>query len=170
MSISVENLKANLTNPARVYMWDVVIPSPVGGGDSNTLMLRCQSTNMPGRSVGNIAVPYKQSAGIQFMGKLTYSHTWECTFIEGEDANVFSAFYDWAQSQINDRDNIGIGDNLIKTDIILRLVTTKGSEYLSIKLIGCYVDSMADVPLAYDTEDPVRLTVTFRYDRWEKVT
>lgn len=167
--MGLDSLKANLSNPARVYLWDVIIPSPIGDGDTDTLMLRCQSTNIPGRSVGTIAVPYKQSAGIQFPGKLAYSHTWECVFIEGEDKKIHDAIYSWMQRIVHDRDNVSDGDIAIKSDIWLSLITTKGEEYMKIKLIGCYPEAVGDVAVAYDTDERINYTVTFRYDRWERV-
>ena len=97
-----DSLKANLTNPARSYLWDVLVPVPVGDGDSTTYQVRAQSTQIPGRKNESIAIPYKQTAGVVVAGKLSYDHTWTCEFIEGEDKKVFDAVYSWQQKIVHD--------------------------------------------------------------------
>ena len=168
-NLSVNNLKANLTNPQRTYMWNVLIPYAVGGGDSDTLTLRAQSAEIPGRSVGQIPVPYKQSGGLRFHGKLTYSHTWDVTFVEGEDRRVFDTLYAWKQNIVHDIANVGAGDIAIKADIILQLITTKGEESMRIKLVGAFPMAVGDVALSYETEAIVNYTVTWSYDSWVRV-
>ena len=165
--MSVDSLRNNLTNPARAYLWEVLIPNP-GAGDSETLLLRCQTTSIPGRSVGEIHIPFKQSAGVKFPGKLIYTHTWDLTFNEGEDREIFKAFYDWCQNVIHDKYNTG--DVVVKTDIYLHLLDTNGTVSMKIKLIGTYPQEVGDVALDYTTEDPVRFTVKFSYDRWSYVS
>lgn len=168
-NMGADSLKQNLSNPARTYLWEVMFSNPIGGGDRDVLMLRCQTANIPGRSVGEILVPFKQSAGIKFPGKLTVSHTWACTFIEGTDKKVFDALYAWDQAVIHDKLNIGGPDTAIKSDIYLRLLDTKGSVCLKIKLVGCYPQARDDVPVAYEDEDTIKYPVTFSYDYWEEV-
>jgi len=155
--------------PQRDYLWDMLVPAPPGGGESDVLNVRCQSSSLPGRSVGSIHIPYKQSAGIKVPGKLTYSHTWDCVFVEGEDKKVFEAIYAWLQAVIDDYDGVGDGDNEIKADVYLTLQATKGSITRKIKLVGCYPESLADVGVDYASEGTVRYSVTFSYDRWEDV-
>jgi len=168
--MGIETLKQNLTNPARVYLWEILVPAPIGGGNSDVLTTRCQSTSIPGRSFGEIVVPYKQTAGLKFPGKLTYPHTWECTFIDAEDKAIFDAIYAWKQAIVDDFDGVGQGDNAIKQDIYLTLLTTTGEIYMTIKLVGAYPQEVGNVDLSYDAEDTVKFPVTWSYDRWEQVS
>ena len=168
MSISsVNSLKANLTNPARSYLWSVVFPNPIGGGNGDTLMLRCQSTSMPGRSVGNITVPFQAGADLQYPGKLKYEHTWSCTFLEGEDSAVLTAFYAWAQTIVNDDTNVGGNQADILSDIYLQMVSTNNVNYAQYRLVNCYVESIGQVELDYTTEAIIKVPITFRYNSWE---
>jgi hypothetical protein len=169
-NMGINNLAANMGNVARGYLWQVQIPNPVGGGDSDTLMLRCQSASMPGRSVDIIEIPYKQSAALQFAGKLKYDHTFKCEFIEGEDRQVFDAIYAWCQQIVDDVTNLAQGDVTSKTDIYLTLLTTNDEPYNQIKLKGCFVESMDSVSLNYNTNEPIKFGVTFRYDSWQYVS
>lgn len=170
MFMGIDNLAANLGNVARSYIWEVSIPNPVGGGDSETLTLRCQSASIPGRSVTVIEVPYKQSSELQFYGKLKYSHVFKCEFIEGEDRAIFDAIYAWCQQQIDDVTNLGQGDDVAKTDIYLTLLTTSDVKYNQIRLKGCFVESMDEVSLNYHSNEPIKFGVSFRYDSWEYVS
>jgi hypothetical protein len=162
--MSVDSLRNNLTNPARAYLWEVVIPTPLAG-ETEDYLLRAQSTSLPERSFGEILIPYKQSAGIKFPGKLTYSHTWDLTFIENEDREVLTSFYEWCNQIIDDR--LNTGSVTIKTDVYLHLLNTDGEVALRVRLMGCYPQRMSDAPLDYASEDPIRFTVTFSFDRWE---
>jgi len=161
--MSVNSLKNNLSNPARTYLWEVLFANPLGG-DTETLLLRCRSTSIPGVSVGSILLPFKQTGGVKYPGKKIYSHTWACTFVEGEDREMWDAFYAWAQAIINDE--TGLGSFNIKTDVYLHLIDTDGTVSKKIKLVGAYIESQDDVALSYDDEKEINIAVTFSYDYW----
>lgn len=164
--MSADILKNNLSDLQRVYWWDVIIPL-IGGGDQDALEIRAQSTQIPGRSFGDILIPYKGSPGIQVPGKLTMSHIWPCVFVEGLDRKVFDAITSWKQAVTDARTGKGGLDSLIKKDIYLRLTDGDGNVTNKIKLVGCYPRAMDDVPVAYDTEAVLMYTVTFSFDYWE---
>ena len=168
--IGVDALKTNLTNPARDYMWDVLIPVPIGDGDFSTFQLRAQSSVIPGRSSDAIAIPYKQTAGIMVAGKLVFPHTWTCTFIEGEDKKVFDAIHSWQQNIVNDVFGVGVGDPLYKTDVYITLLKLDGTTFMKIKMKGAWIQSVGDVALAYANNDTIKYSVTFEYDSWEDVS
>lgn len=167
MPMGVDTVKTTLGNAARIFLWEILIPAPIGGGNSEVLTARCQSTKLPGRSFGDILIPFKQTAGFRVPGKLTYSHNWDLEFIEGEDKKVFDAINAWQEAVISSGDGTGGGDTAIKQDIYLSLQTTDGSAYSKIKLIGCYPKEVADVDLNFSTEEVIKFRVTFSYDRWE---
>lgn len=164
--MGINSLRNNLDNPARSYLWEVMLPNPLGG-DTDTLLLRCRSTSIPGVSVGSILLPFKQTGGVKYPGKKTYSHTWSCVFVEGEDRAMWDAFYDAAQAIINDE--TGLGAWGIKKDIYLHLLNTDGTVAKRIKLVGAYVESQDDIALSYDDESVILISITFSYDLWTKV-
>lgn len=168
--MSIDNLSANLSNVARSYLWELMFVSPVGGGDSEALMLRCQSTAVPGSSFGSLLVYFKQSPGIKYPGRLTMPHTWTSVFIEGTDKKVFDAIYAWKQAIVNDKLGIGGPDTAIKSDIYLNMLNTQGVTTTRIRLTGCYPELVDDTPLSYDDESMVKYTVTWSYDRWQKIS
>lgn len=166
-NMSAENLKNNVSDYQRAYWWDIVIPNLIGGGDAGALEVRAQSTQVPGRSFGEILIPYKGSAGFKVPGKLVMSHVWPCVFIEGLDRKVFDAILGWKQAVTDARTGKGGPDSIIKKDLYLRLTDGNGNVTNKIKLVGCYPQAVDDVPVAYDTEAVIMYNVTFSYDYWE---
>jgi len=166
MSMSQDNLKKDITNLAKIYLWDVVIPKLIGGGNKDHLEVRAQSTAIPGRSFGEILIPFKGTPGIKFPGKLTMSHLWPCVFVEGDDKEVFDAVYGWKQTIQDARTGIGRPDSFTKVDLYLRLLDRAGNVTLKIKLVGCYPQSIDDVPLSYDDEGGIMYNVGWSYDYW----
>ena len=165
---SVDSLKSNLTNPQRTYLFDILIPIPVGGGDSNTLQIRAESSEIP--SVGNtpINIAYKATAGIEIAGKKLYDHSWACVFRDGEDHKIYDAMYAWTQQITHDVTSIGVGDPLYKSDVYLTTITTAGATYMKIKLRGAWVQNIGKVALSYATDGTVSYGVTFAFDTWEE--
>jgi len=171
MPISVDTLKANLGSVAKIFLWDVQIPNPVGGGDPTTINLRAQSSQIPGRSVSVIEIPYKQGANLQFIGKLKYDHTWTCEFLEGEDRATFDWIYAWCQQMVNDDSNLSEGEGGGRTDLYLTLVTTGNDVYNKIRMKDCFIESVGAVALQYSDETtPIKFSVQFRYNSWEYVS
>ena len=166
-NMGVDSLKANLTNPARVYLWDVIIPAPIGTGDTTTYQVRAQTSQVPQVSDAPIHIDYKQTAGVQVSGKKEYEHTWACTFLEGEDHKVYDALYSWTQTIVHDVTGVGVGDPLYKTDVYLNLVTVAGSNYMSVHLKGAWIQTIGTFEVSYATNDVIKYTVTFQFDSIE---
>lgn len=169
-NMSADALKHNLSNPAKTYLWECIFTNPIGGGDADVMDLRCQTTSLPGRSHGEILVPFKGTAGIKFPGKLSMDHTWTVTFIEGTDKKVFTALHGWQQAITDAKTGIGGPDTAIKSDVYLRCLTMDDSIWLAIKLIGCYPQSVDNVALDYESDTSVYFSATFSYDRWDEVS
>lgn len=172
-SLSIDNLKQNLSNPGLPFLFDLMISRIPGGGDADpeTLMLRCQSSEMPGKHFGTIQVPYKQGPQLQFPGKLEYDHKFVCSFIEGEDGAIFQTFHEWMQSIIDDTTNAGGDVGQYKTEIYLSMVTrADNSTYRQFRLEGAYVTDIAKTAVSYaDDSKSIVVTVTFQYDKWSLV-
>ena len=166
-NMGIDSLKTNLTNPARTFLWEVLVPVPIGDGESLTYTLRAQSSEIPSRGNTPINIPFKQTAGVVVAGKLEYDHTWSVTFIEGEDRKVFDAIQSWQQKIVDNVSGVGLGDPLYKADIYLTSITTAGSIFMKIKLKGAWVQKVDKVALSYDAGDgTVKYPVTFGFDSW----
>ena len=167
VTMNSDALKNHLTNPARPYLFEIVIPDP-GGGDSELWRLRGQSASIPGRSFSKHHVDFKMTGGVEYSGKERYDHKWEVTLVEGEDRETFSAIYDWMQEVVHNRTGIGAGDTVVKRDLYLTLVNTDATVGDKIKLVGCWPEEIPSVPLDMTSDDILRFSCSFSYDRWEK--
>lgn len=170
MSIfTADSLKNNIDNPARPYLWELVMPSPRGGGDVDTLRLRCMSAAIPRRGVTTIHVPFKGTGGVDYPGVLEYDHTMSLEFIEGEDRAIWDTFYNWCQLCVDDYKGTGMDDLTLKTDVYLTLLRhSDNTIYNKIKLIGCFVKEMSSVNLTQgSSNDMIKLSIILNFDRWE---
>jgi hypothetical protein len=170
MSImGADKLRGNLTNPAKDYLFDVIFPTPKGGGDTETLLLRCQSASKPSLGFGEIQVPYKQTGGTKYPGKVKVFSPWKLTFIEGEDEEMFKEFYTWAKSVVDPKTGIGTPKPDVATDITLSLITGAGEEYEKIILRGAWISELGEVTLDMSSEKAIYIPVTISYDYWESL-
>jgi len=167
--MSVNDFKNNLNNPARAYLWEVVFTNPIGGGDSEAMEMRCQTTEIPGRSFGEILLPFRATAGVKFAGKLVMSHSWPTVFVESTDKKVFTALHSWSEAITNAETGIGLPDVSIKANIYLRLMDVADVIYQKIKLVGCYPQKIAETPIAFDNEGAIMYNVDWSYDWWDPI-
>ena len=163
MLMGIDSIKANLTSPARTYNWEVLIP-PIVGIDTVSMLVRCDSTQIPSRTFDDIHIDYKQTAGFNVPGKPTYTHNWDCTFKEGEDAIIWDSIYAWQQAITHNRLGIGVGDPFIKADLLLSLLTTTGATYKQLYLIGAYPSAIGQVDLSMKGSGNIVYPVTFKFD------
>ena len=166
MNSSVEILKASLTSPARSYLWDVIFPAPFGGGDSQLLMVRAQTTSVPDVKIGQIKVPYRQTGGVAYHGKLVYGQTWDVEFIEGEDAAMFQEFTTGLSRVVDPLTGIGTPDYAMKAPVVMTLDSTDDFPYQTIQLFGCWVMGVGAIPLDMGSDKEIKVKATLSYDYW----
>ncbi len=163
-TMSVDSLRNNITDPARGYLWELIIPNPLAG-DTETFLIRARTASMPQRTFGNIHIPFKQTAGVEFPGKITYPHVWAITFIEGSDRQVLHDLYSWMNQIIDDK--TGIGVLVTKVDMYCHLIDTTGATNGKYKMVGCWPEAINEVGLDWDSEAEINIPTSWRYDRWE---
>jgi len=165
----ISALSANLGTPQRSFLWQVVFPNIIGGGgDTTSLLLRAQTASLPERSQGVITVPFQQGPALQIPGKLTYPHTWDVVFVEGEDSLVMSSFYGWAQQMVNDQTNIAGGDFAdISTTALFQLISADGSTVTSgYTFNSIWVQKIGQVGVDYENQAIIKIPITFQYQSW----
>lgn len=168
--VNADALKNNLGNPGRSNLFNVIIPNPRGGGNSETLKIRCMSASIPRRSFETFNLPYKDTAGVEYAGKIVYDHSWDVTFFEGEDSESFMEFYNWCQLIVDDYAGTGVDDAAYKTDMYFQAITRSDKvPYKSIKLIGCFPKEIKSIDFSNDNAKEYKVAVTLSFDRWEVV-
>lgn len=168
--MSIDVLRNNLTNPAKSYLWAVVFPKIIGGGDGITLATRCQSAGLPGRSTSSIKIPFRGTPGFKVPGQASVSQTWRLDFLESTaDKKTFTALYNWSQVIHNMRTGLGSPDPSVKADLYFQALDQAGATWLTIKLIGCYIEDIGEISVSYSTNSSMMFSATFSYDWWEMV-
>lgn len=167
--LGLDSIKSNVTNPARVFLWEFEIPSPKGNADSTVWFIRAQSTSLPGKSFEDIDINFKGTGGFRVPGRERYDHNFPVTIIESEDRKGFDAIHSWMNDIRNNISGLGEGDGAVKTDAILKMISQKGETWLQIKMVGMYPKEVGNVELNYNASDAIRFPVVFAYDRWEEV-
>ena len=165
----ISAFSSNLGTPQRSFLWQVVFPTIIGGGsDTNTMLLRAQTASMPERSQGVIKIPFQQGPALQIPGKLEYPHLWDVTFVEGEDAQVMSAFYGWAQQMVDDVTNIAGGDFAdVSTSALFQLLSADGSTVTSeYTFNSIWVQKIGQVTTDYENQTIIKIPITFAYQSW----
>lgn len=168
--MNLDALKQNLTNPQRTFMWEFEIPAPKGISASDVWTIRSQSIVEPGRSFAAIDIPYKGTGGLRVPGKEVYTHEIAVRVLESEDAATFKAIHSWMKMIRDNVSGVGEADPDLKTDAVVRLLTTKGVVAKMVKLVGMYPQAKPDVTLNYDENAVEGYDVTFAYDRWEEMS
>lgn len=153
-----------LADPLRVYNFEVYIPNVPGGGNGQEMSYRCTAANIPGFNYEKIAVNLGGHE-IEHVGRQMYSHTWACSFIEGENSVIRSALEDWGTLQGDRLTAAQQPSSVYKTEIYIRqLKADKVTIAREWKLVGAFVEDVADISLDRATSDAVRTEVTFSFD------
>lgn len=168
-NMGLDALKYNLNNPQRVYMWEFEIPAPRGTGSSDVWLLRAQEVVDPGKSFEQISIAYKGTGGMTVPGREKYPQQFPAVFIEGEDKKVFDAIHSWMELIRGTTTGIGVTDLLLKTDALLRELSTTGDVTKTTKIVGLWPMDKQEVPLTYKRSGEKEYRIIFSYDRWEPV-
>ena len=160
----LSSFKSNIGNPLKAYLFDVVVPNPIGGGDADALRFRVQATSIPDKSVENIHIDYQGTAGSNYPGRERYTQEWNATFAEGQDLKVYAAAAQWFNE-------MKTGDDISnKTDLYLTLIGSNDANALRVKLIGVYLQKRGAVTLDVKSSNAVTFDLTFMFDEIQDLT
>lgn len=160
---SVEKLAAR-KEPARLYLWTIDLVPP-GASDVESLTLQARTVSLPGIENNEIVIPYMNS---EFY--IPAKRTWETLdigFMENENGIITKTFYDWSNRIYNVE---GYGEGGYQSDYKSRLditpLTVKGEEIAQWIVYGCWPKTITAIDLDYESDAPMIVTVTFRFDYW----
>lgn len=169
MAGSIADFKASFnTDLARPSRFDVNVPIPIGllpyRGIGRTLNLRCESTELPGRSISTTSM---KIYGVE--EKYPYQTVYNdqsLTFIVGDDMaekKFFDAWLNWINPTIN--------YNLkYKADYAVPLTINqydvKNQLSYSVVLLDAFPIAMNQLDLDWSSDGHHKLTMTFAYTSW----
>jgi len=166
--LDVKNLKANVGNAQKVFLWEVIIPNPIGGGNVDALRFRAQTAQIPGESIGSIHIDHGNSAGVNFTGRRRIEQTFEMTFIDGEDLLVYRSIRAW-MNVIHGNGAGAAGDINSKSDLYLYLIGSNDTDTLKLRVSGAFPLNKPAVSLNYTEDGVVTFSLTFQFDDLQEV-
>lgn len=154
----------SLADPLRQYAYALEIPNVPGGGDGETLSLRCTSTSLPGfgSEVTEVNLGGQKA---QFAGRITFAGTFSVDIIEANNAEVFKTLDAWHQLQWNQEEGTQELSTTYKTDGYIKLLDTSNTEVLARRVEGMFIANLPDTPLDASSSEPIRMSIEFAYDR-----
>lgn len=162
MRTSLQDVRS-LPDPLQQYNWDVIIPIMPGTSDSRTFTFKAQSTSIPGFMLEQVPIAL-HGVELRYAGRANYSHSWQVTLIETRDVGTRDMLRRWQKISRNWQTNTGSYKDVYSTTVELVLYDDIPLEVKSLKLVGCWPETVDDSAVDNSTSAAVTTGVTFSYD------
>ena len=158
---------------ARANQFSVNMPFPgfAGvGGESRVMSFLTKATNLPGMTLGEVAVPFR-GRSLYIAGDRTFE-TWTTTIMNDTDFLVRNAMERWMNGINALSDNSGLENpSDYQVDAFVDQLDRAGTTIKSYTFRGLFPLTIANIDLGYDTNDAVEeFEVTYRYQFFETNT
>jgi len=158
---------------ARGNQFQVTMPFPgysTVGGETRVMSFLCKATNLPGQTLGEIAVPFR-GRQLYIAGDRTFE-TWTTTIMNDTDFLIRNAMERWMNGINALSDNSGLENpSDYQVDCFVDQLDRAGQTIKSYTFRGIYPQTIANIELAYDGNDAVEeFEVTYRYQYFESNT
>ena len=158
---------------ARGNQFQVTMPFPgysTVGGETRVMSFLCKATNLPGMTLGEIAVPFR-GRQLYIAGDRTFE-TWTTTIMNDTDFLIRNAMERWMNGINALSDNSGLENpSDYQADCFVDQLDRAGQTIKSYTFRGIYPQTIANIELAYDGNDAVEeFEVTYRYQYFESNT
>lgn len=169
--LSINSFKANFLGGARPSLYSVEMTFPAGVSNSNyaakKMQFMCKAAALPADTIGQIEVPY-MSRKIPVPGDRTFNPV-SLTITNDTDWVVRQAFEEWLAVVNSHEANLGATDiNQMTTDFHIHQLDRDGSTIKTYKLISAFPTEVAEIPLAFDSNDTIEeFTVQISYAYWQ---
>jgi len=158
---------------ARANQFSVTMPFPgyaAVGGETRQMSFLCKATNMPGQTLGEVAVPFR-GRNLYIAGDRTFE-TWTTMVMNDTDFAIRNAFERWMNEINSLSDNSGLSNpSDYQVDAFVDQLDRAGQVIKSYTFRGLFPLTIAQIDLAYDSNDAVEeFEVTYRYQFFESNT
>ena len=171
---NINDFKATLKGGgARANQFSVNMPFPgyaAVGGESRTMSFLCRTTNLPGMTLGEVAVPFR-GRSLYIAGDRTFE-TWTTTILNDTDFAIRNAFERWMNGINALSDNSGLENPAdYQVDAFVDQLDRAGTVIKSYTFRGLWPMTLAPIELTYDGNDAVEeFEATWRYQYFESNT
>ena len=168
---NIDDFKANLAGGgARPNQFRVTITPPAGiatGLDVRNASFLAKSSNLPGQTLGEIAVPFR-GRNIYVTGDREFE-TWTTTFMNDTDFNIRNAIERWMNG-INDlANNTGVINSAdYQSDLTIEQLDRDATTLKTYIFRNAYPLTLGQIDVAYETTNAIEeFEVTWRYQHFE---
>ena len=167
----IDDFKANLIGGgARANQFRVTITPPTGiaiGLDVRRSAFLAKASNLPGQTLGEIAVPFR-GRNIYITGDREFE-TWTATFINDTDFMIRNAIERWMNG-INDLvENTGVvAPADYQADLTIEQLDRDDTTLKTYIFRNAYPLTLAQIDMSYETTNAIEeFEVTWRYQHFE---
>ena len=158
---------------ARANQFQVTMPFPgfaAAGGETRVMSFLCQATNLPGMTLGEVAVPFR-GRQLYIAGDRTFE-AWTTTIMNDTDFLIRNAMERWMNAINALSDNSGLENpSDYQVDAFVDQLDRAGVAIKSYTFGGLFPQTIAPIELGYDQNDAVEtFEVTYRYQFFETNT
>ena len=158
---------------ARGYQFKVVMTFPgfAGVGEESRVMgFLCKATNLPGQTLGEVAVPFR--GRVLYIAGDRVFETWTTTVFNDTDFLIRNAMERWMNGINANSDNSGLENPAdYQVDAFVDQLDRAGQVIKSYTFRGMWPLTIGNIDVAYATNDEVEtFDVTYRYQFFETNT
>tara|TARA_B100001996_G_C18636785_1_gene583985 strand:+ start:246 stop:773 length:528 start_codon:yes stop_codon:yes gene_type:complete len=171
---NINDFKSRLAGGgARANQFKVTLPFPgyaVVGGETQQMAFLCKAAQLPGSTVGEVAVPFR-GRNLYIAGEREFE-PWTVTVLNDTDFLIRNGLERWLNGVNNMSDNEGLSNPVdYQVDAFIDQLDRNGSKLKSYTFRGMFPTSLSPIDVAYDTNNAVEeFQCTFRYQYFETDT
>jgi hypothetical protein len=171
---NINDFKSRLAGGgARANQFKVTLPFPgysVVGGETQQMAFLCKAAQLPGSTVGEVAVPFR-GRNLYISGEREFE-PWTITILNDTDFLIRNGLERWMNGMNNMSDNEGLSNPVdYQVDAFIDQLDRNGAKIKSYTFRGMFLTSLSAIDVAYDTNNAVEeFQCTFRYQYFETDT
>lgn len=155
-----------LRDAAQVWPFDFFIPTIPNASGTRDLTIKCQSVDMPGRSIEEVDVSL-HGVTIKQAGRLTFSHQLNATFLETIDWSTRDKFLNWSEFTQSWKNNSGAVSASYKVNAAIAAYDMTPTLTRQCQVYGLWLREFGDIQLNGAESSTVNAPAGFTYDYWD---
>ena len=157
----------NLVDPHRQKDFKVMIANIPGSGvGADVVSLRVTSSNVPGFSSEVLEVSLGGHV-VKYAGRGMYTRTWNCSIIEGWNAEIHKRFRAWHRLQWDPIKGTVRPASEYKTTATVEMLDGLQVVQHTSTIQGVFIEDYPDLPLDAASSEATRIEITFSFDFWD---
>ena len=164
MSMKIDSFKAAFENGVRPTLYTMEIL-----GLPEELKFFCKTTQMPGKTIGIIEVPY-MGMKVKIAGDVTFEDL-NITVMLDNDFAIRNELEIWMETIKANESAVGLDAALYKRAGSVIQLDNEGKEIAQYSFIGLWPNSITPIEMGFENVDTIsEYSVIFSYDFWTRIS